>query len=637
MKKNVLILIFCVGFSFLSWTQIDVNVKVHSSIWTDPRIYYWTDDSSNSSNQGFQIFMTHTGDDEAYSWHHATIPTEGVYGFQFFNAATDGSWSAYSKKLSLPETEMCYTISPIYNCNAFIIPCNDDLQAYYAELEGKSGNELRNALHNIITRQHQVVTYAELRFAYQATDRQADGSIWDFYSSCGGSYFEPDSSDLNPECGCFNREHSLPKSWWWHSDSDIQPMYSDIVHVIPTNCSVNSIRGAYPYGEVDQPLQTTENGSKYGYSSYSGYSGLSFEPIDTYKGDLARNYFYMAVCYGDVNFTRFSDGGGAVFTYNNNQCDFTEYGKNLFMDWHRNDYVGEKERVRNDGVQSVQGNRNPFIDLPHLAEYLWGNKQNQAFCYNEEDCDELPIEDCQNIQYTQNFSGTLGDFTEYNVLGYQNWYGNASYGAKISGHTTEGDFENEDWLISPTFNLTDMYSVSLTFDHVINFCTNENDKLTNHTLWVSTNYQSGDPNLSDWTALTIPIMPDGNSWDWANSGTISFPDSLKQSNVHFAFKYISNTSVASTWQIKNLIFNGECNAPSWISDNTKLTKRNKVYTRGNEIYIENVESMPIAIYDLVGRVVYALPNVQQTTIPISTAGLYIVRIGNESHKVIIRK
>ena len=153
------------------------------------------------------------------------------------------------------------------------------------------------------------------------------------------------------------------------------------------------------------------------------------------------------------------------------------------MDCHLNDYLGEKERVRNDGVQSVQGNRNPFIDLPHLAEYLWGNKQNQAFCYNEEDCDELPIEDCQNIQYTQNFSGTLGDFTEYNVLGYQNWYGNASYGAKISGHTTEGDFENEDWLISPTFNLTDMHSVSLTFDHVINFCTNENDKLTNHTLW----------------------------------------------------------------------------------------------------------------------------------------------------------
>ena len=97
------------------------------------------------------------------------------------------------------------------------------------------------------------------------------------------------------EGDCYNREHSFPASWF----SDAYPMYADLFHLYPTDGYVNSMHSNYPFGDVATPSWTSANGCLLGASSDAGYSGTVFEPIDEYKGDIARSYLYMITCYKD--------------------------------------------------------------------------------------------------------------------------------------------------------------------------------------------------------------------------------------------------------------------------------------------------------------------------------------------------
>ena len=91
----------------------------------------------------------------------------------------------------------------------------------------------------------------------------------------------------------YNREHSWPASWY----GSTSPMYTDVFMVVPTDNEVNNKRNNYPFGETDAPTWTSLNGCELGPCSYPGYTGTVFEPIDEYKGDFARAYFYMTTRY----------------------------------------------------------------------------------------------------------------------------------------------------------------------------------------------------------------------------------------------------------------------------------------------------------------------------------------------------
>ena len=161
-------------------------------------------------------------------------------------------------------------------------------------------------------------------------------------------------------------------------------MVSDAHHVFPTDIRMNSCRSNYPYGENN----ASKYCSSYGYghlgtSTFSGYTGQVFDPGSKedcggkcYRGDLARVYFYMATRYRTTNFT--SGTGGTSFTYTNGVADLTDYMKNLMLKWHREDPVSEKELIRNNAIYAHQKNRNPFVDYPCLAEYIWGDKKGEA-------------------------------------------------------------------------------------------------------------------------------------------------------------------------------------------------------------------------------------------------------------------
>ena len=269
-----------------------------------------------------------------------------------------------------------------YSLIAFLLVVTSLLWAtapngYYtaSTLDGKNTANLRSAFQTIITNGHSVVSYDGLWTAYATTDiNPSTGKIWDMYSNCSFTLSTNQCGTYSAECDCYNREHSVPKSWWGGTTTT---QYSDIIHLVPTDGYVNNRRSNYPFGEVGTVEYTSDNGSLLGTSDFAGYSGKVFEPIDEYKGDFARIYFYIATRYAGTCDSWTSGDGAVVFT--SGGLSLTSYAANLFLAWSRQDPVSAKEIARNDAVYSVQNNRNPFIDFPGLEEYIWGNKTSQTF------------------------------------------------------------------------------------------------------------------------------------------------------------------------------------------------------------------------------------------------------------------
>lgn len=239
----------------------------------------------------------------------------------------------------------------------------DEPDGYYEQAYGKSGYALKTALHQII-RDHASLSYDALWDAFRTTDVREDGYVWDMYSDCDFRFGSNQCGNYKQEGDCYNREHSFPKSWF----DDARPMYTDLFHLYPTDGYVNGRRSNNPFGEVDVPAYTSQAGCKLGPNATPGYSGTVFEPLDEYKGDFARTYFYMATCYED----RIAGWGSCPICNGTDDQSFDDWAVDLLLKWNEQDPVSDKERARNDAVYVYQENRNPFIDYPELVEKIWG-------------------------------------------------------------------------------------------------------------------------------------------------------------------------------------------------------------------------------------------------------------------------
>lgn len=249
------------------------------------------------------------------------------------------------------------------------------------------------------------MSYDGLWTAYQTTDVYPSdstgkaGKIWDMYSDC---LFTPTGKGDGKQCGtysgvcdCFNREHSLPKSWF----NEKTPAYYDLGHIVPTDGKVNGMRSNNVFGECASGYATWGTGKlgkakavttmnvKGSSTITTTFTGTAFEPADKYKGDFARMYMYMVIRYkpGNSNSVDLAAAGEGRTMFNSTDTNYglTDYSIALLMKWHRQDPVSQKEIDRNNGMETTQGNRNPFIDYPCLAEYLWGNKAGQAVTLSE--------------------------------------------------------------------------------------------------------------------------------------------------------------------------------------------------------------------------------------------------------------
>ena len=260
------------------------------------------------------------------------------------------------------------------------------LTTYYAAIDGQSSNNdaLRTTLCTIISTGYTSIGYSSLQSQMFAASSNPtdfvngnDKTMEDIYSS--KPYKSSDNGSSAGSCGAgWNKEHTVPQSWF----NEATPMKSDAFHVYPTDIKMNSVRSSYPYGENNEAKSCSQWGyGSLGASTFEGYTGTVFDPGEgdiygSYKGDLARTYFYMATRYRTTNFTNGS--GGTSFTYSGGVADLTDYMKNLMLKWHREDPVSPKELLRNNAIYAHQNNRNPFIDYPELVEYIWGNKKGQA-------------------------------------------------------------------------------------------------------------------------------------------------------------------------------------------------------------------------------------------------------------------
>jgi endonuclease I len=288
---------------------------------------------------------------------------------------------------------------------------------YYDTASGLSGTNLRQELHDIIDN-HTVLSYDDVWTAYQTTDVDSNGYIWDMYTGIEWTYLTDQQGydgDMDVYTN-YNREHSWPKSW----ANETSPHYTDLNHLYPVQAYANSHRNNLPYGEVasGQETYTSENGTLKGPArSGLGYVGTVFEPIDEYKGDLARTYFYMSTRYYGED-SAWDSVEMAI------GCELQEWALNMLLDWDELDPVSQKEIDRNDAVYALQGNRNPFIDHPEYVDSIWVSTSTSI--------DAPTAQSATNIshdRFTANWSSVSGA-TGYKL--YVSQY--ADFGSYISGY-----------------------------------------------------------------------------------------------------------------------------------------------------------------------------------------------------------
>ena len=257
------------------------------------------------------------------------------------------------------------------------LPVYADANSYYEGInENVEPSSLLSSLKTLVNKNYHSLGYDGLLSAYHTTDKRADGYLNDYYSNItnfviGGP---AENRAYSKEGDGYNREHSIPKSWWGGSKTN---QGCDAFIVWPTDGYVNNRRGNLSFGEVDPnniTYASKNNFSLMGASKLSGISAKVFEPADKWKGDFARMYFY-AICKWPTTGWQ-ADGGNTNFLTNLNAPNYglTDYALSLFTKWHAQDPVDDWEIARNDHVQALQNNRNPFIDHPEWVTKIWGGE-----------------------------------------------------------------------------------------------------------------------------------------------------------------------------------------------------------------------------------------------------------------------
>ncbi|MDD4991385.1 MAG: endonuclease [Paludibacter sp.] len=254
---------------------------------------------------------------------------------------------------------------------------------YYTAAEGKVDAALKTQLAAIISAGAVDKGYDGLYTIYQTSDNLPSGKVWDMYSIKAdgtASYYFTHNTDkcgsYSSEGNCYNREHTFCDSWLGAAS----PQRSDAHHILPTDGYVNNRRSSFPHGKVGTATWTSSNGSKLGTADPStGYSGTVFEPIDEFKGDFARMYFYVATRYESKIAGWVGNGSAGEILAGNTYPAYKTWFYTMMVQWADQDPVSQKEITRNNAIYAAQKNRNPYIDHPELVDYIWGAKKGQAW------------------------------------------------------------------------------------------------------------------------------------------------------------------------------------------------------------------------------------------------------------------
>lgn len=367
---------------------------------------------------------------------------------------------------------------------------------YYDGTSSLTGYALKTKLHEIISSKNINWHYGDLTEFYNKTDLDKyydhDASnttiLLDIYSEIpnGPDVYEYTVANVtgsaNAEGQGWNREHMMPQSTF----NSNYPMYSDLFYVIPTDARINQLRSNYPYGiakTTTAPFYTFTNGSRISANGTpgSGYTGRVYEPIDEFKGDIARSLLYFAVRYeGKLGLFNYYNGTSAANDRSpldgTEEKAFEDWYLAMLLQWHNQDPVSQREIDRNNEVYALQKNRNPFIDYPQWVNAIWNQTANSlepeaptnlsitqtsAYFVNlswtpSPDADVIGYKIYQNdvlIAYTKDTSVSIdhlepSTFYNFKVQAYDNSYYQSMYSNTVSATTLATDIYAKDLMIT---------------------------------------------------------------------------------------------------------------------------------------------------------------------------------------------
>ncbi|HBC29478.1 MAG TPA: hypothetical protein DC006_07525 [Prevotellaceae bacterium] len=410
---------------------------------------------------------------------------------------------------------------------------------YYSRADGKKKEALKQAMKDIAGKA-KVLGYGSGEgctwWGFYVTDRTEDGQVIDRYCNVTRHF-----SSRGSVPGGMNIEHSFPKSWWGGTKNQA---YKDLFNLMPCDSKTNSSKGNFVIGEVSGKASYDNGCTRIG-NSKEGFK--VWEPADKWKGDFARGYFYMVTAYSDLNWT----SAGLDMLEKNNWPTLKPWAYKLLLEWSRQDPVDDIEKKRNEAVYGIQGNRNPFVDYPNLAEYIWGDSVTFVFSADgssQGGGENPPVgPDEPGSDFTlcnQDFTSSQGDWTVRDVLldgiSYV-WKQDSKYGMKASAYTNSKKHAAESWLVSPEFDLTNASSATLAFSHTGRYFGTMSSEAT---LWASTD---GGEN---WEQMAISEYMSGTNWTFVTS--TQDLTSLCGKRIRLAFRYTSTTAAAGTWEIKTV-------------------------------------------------------------------------------------
>lgn len=248
-------------------------------------------------------------------------------------------------------------LNPTYGIVASTAPAG-----YYDSLEGKSGAVLKQAIQDIIANPAVVhaQNYGDIEFMLKEADQNPLNSneVWLMYVEQGRAKYKYQQTASN--IGSWNREHIFPQSRGGFTDgTDSTP---DGINTWQTT-NADDINAGHADGHhiraEDGPENSSRNNRDYGLNDYNGPSGN----LGSWHGDVARALFYMSCRYNGLSVA------------NGNLPDSTagQIGDlATLLVWNTSDPADDFEMHHNNVIYNWQINRNPFIDHPDLADYIWG-------------------------------------------------------------------------------------------------------------------------------------------------------------------------------------------------------------------------------------------------------------------------
>lgn len=512
---------------------------------------------------------------------------------------------------------------------------------YYDSLSGKTGLQLMQAAKSVVSR-HTVVSYGDNTWdAFRTTDvKEVNGreAWWDMYSN--------DIVYVSEGHPGMNIEHSVANSWWGKTKNDA---YKDLFHLNPSEADANNRKANYPLGEISGNPSWTNGVTSVGtpVSGQGGGSSRVYEPLDRYKGDFARAFMYVFTVYDNISWKE-----NTAWMYSTTDpLMFKQWARDLLIKWNDNDPVDEKELNRQEAIYKIQKNRNPYIDLPTLCHYIWGEKSGTAFNPDggEDPTPPIPVEPGdEGVLLDMDFEtetsisaveskGWCNDVVSGSLNGwYVTDFSNNHYAAASAYKGTASGGPYEYWLVTPALQTKADATMTLTFRTQGAYGV----PTTSLGVYMMT---TSDPRTAELTELDATVCtPNAVGMkpvysDWVQSGNVEIPHGGKP--VYVGFKYLSDkggSDNSATYCVDDIRVitdaSGAVGSPE-SEENLYIV----VSDAGGIRVLSPSAIENLYVYDLSGRVVAYVDALSGSEFIPLVRGVYIVKAdGRESVKIAVR-